>query len=138
MMLFPLGGGKGHELSAHFYTLNVHNPAVVKAVMQDAFDYMRKYHGIYTACFLPRVHVQPSLQTEIGRAVSGQNSTLHPSWSSYIDLVQRKQTKIERKRRGLTVRTPGSKFLTMVICKQQRTYGQFVCMLCVLCICCGE
>ena len=68
----------------------MHTPAVVKGVMQDAFDYMKKYHDIDTTCSLPRLHVQPDLQTQISRAVSGQQNKLGRNWSSFIDLVQRK------------------------------------------------
>ena len=135
MMLFPLGGGKGDELSAHYYTLNLHNPAVVKGVMQDAFDYMKKYHDITISSFLPRIHVQPDLQTQITRAVSGKKHKLDPTWSSYVDLVQRKQAKNERRRLRLPVSKPGNKFLTLVICKQERAYARCVCACVCVCVC---
>ena len=98
MMLFPLGGGNGHELSAHFYTHEVHNPAVVKGVMQDAFDYMKKYHDVKMTYSLPRIHVEPDFQTQIAHHVGGKKKKLHPSWHSFIHLVQRKK---EKKTKGL-------------------------------------
>ena len=53
MMLFPMGGAKGggamgHKLllKAHYYTDDVQNPAVIKGVMFDAFDYLTKFHDL--------------------------------------------------------------------------------------------
>ena len=137
MMLFPLGGGNEHELSAHFYTHEVHNPAVVKGVMQDAFDYMKKYHDVKMTYSLPRIHVEPDFQTQIAHHVGGKKKKLHPTWNSFIHLVQRKKEKKERLQSGAPKTNPGSRMLNLLISKQERMCGHCACVrACVrACVC---
>ena len=130
MMLFPLGGGTEH-LSAHFYTLGIHNPAVVQGIMQDAFDYIERYHDIELIYYLPPVHAEPDLQNRLTHAVTGvkkRENLLHPSWNGYIAQLKRKSEK--KKRGGLAAPNPGDKCLTMLISKQEREYVRCVCGVC--------
>ena len=130
-------------MSADYYTLGIHNPAVVQRVMRDAFVYMKKYHDIELIYYLPRIHGGLDLQARITQAVTRTGTVmfrqrgsrdalqLHPSWNGYISMVGRKNEK--KKRGGSATPNPGEKCLTMLISKQEREYVVCVCV-CV-CVC---
>lgn len=126
MLLFPLGGGKGHELSAHFYTDDLHNPAVIKGVMRDAFEYISKYHGVKTTYSDPNIHVEPDLQMLIGDG-NQSSKKVHWSWETFNRLLKERQDQPEEVEGGEArleeaITNPGKEFLTLLVHEQQPWY----------------
>jgi len=132
MMLFPMGGAKGggamgHKLllKAHYYTDDVQNPAVIKGVMFDAFDYLTKFHDIKIN-YSPdiRIHVQPDLQMLIGDG--SKKGQMHWSWQTFNKMLaqRQKQHKIDVGENILqeAIHNPGREFLKLLSHEQQPWY----------------
>ena len=140
MMLFPSGGGQGHELSAHFYTHDLHNPAVMSGIMRDAFAYVLKYHHINVNYTDPNIHIEPDLQMLIGNDPSKK---VHWSWETFNHLLHKRRTPARRlsvhgrqhkaraerldpeeDRLRAAFIHPGREFLTLLVHDQLRTQGE--------------
>merc|ERR1712159_312808 len=91
MMLFPRGGGRNElELRTHYYAHDIHNPAVIRGVMRDAFAYVSEYHGVQTKFSCPEIHVDPNLQMLITgkrKKKKGGDDDLHWSWDTFKRLL---------------------------------------------------
>ena len=131
MMLFPLGGGGKQESHAHFFTDDLHNPAVIRGVMRDAFMYVKKYHGVKVSYSDPNIHIEPKLQMMIGTSASN-NQKLHWSWETFNRLLHQEAKNAEAagseaeteaevaERLQKATANPGREFLTLLIHEQQR------------------
>ena len=134
MMLFPMGGAKGGGAMGHklllkfpYYMDGVQNPAVIKGVMFDAFDYLTKFHDIkinYSSDI--RIHVQPDLQMLIGDG--SKKGKMHWSWETFNKMLaqRHKQHKIDVGEDILqeAIHNPGREFLKLLSHEQQRAYGE--------------
>ena len=123
------GGAMDHKLllKARYYTDDVHNPAVIKGVMLDAFDYLTKFHDIKIN-YSPdiRIHVQPDLQMLIGDG--SKKGQMHWSWQTFNKMLaqRHKQQQINAgvQRLQEAILNPGREFLTLLIHEQERAYGE--------------
>ena len=116
-----------------FYTNDVHNPAVLRGIMEDAFMYVSKYHGVQVHFSCPQILVDPELQMLIdGRDAAG-NGSLHWSWETFSRLLRKKEILQAghyssfcemniacSQRLEKAVTNPGREFLTLVIHDQAR------------------